>query len=131
MPNASGSVDLSSLSPEEQAAVADMAEHNATVAPPEPETQDVLTLFLVVVGLDGNPEVLAVSDPRFNSLVTLTRDHIYGAASVILKDRVAEETALATAEVMQAQAQAMMRQQQEAMLQRQVEQNLKAPGGRR
>lgn len=129
MPNASGSVDLSNLSREEEEALQSMAAQHSNNAPPEEEgAQKVLTTFLVVVGLDGNPQVMAVNDPRFDALVTLTRDHIFAAASIITKDLAAEETAMATAEIMQQQAMALQQQMQDQMLQRQVTAGLKTGG---
>lgn len=132
MPNASGSVDLSdlsNLSPEEEAALEGLAERNETT-PPEPEVQNVLTAFLVVVGLDGNPQVMALNDPKINPLTGPTPDLIHGACGVIIKDIAAMENAQATAEVMQQQAMAMQQQMQEQMLQRQVAAGLSKPGGR-
>lgn len=83
---------------------------------------------MVVVDTTGNPTIMQVSDPNMKVLVSPTPDLVYGAASVICKDRLAEESAMATAEIMQQQAMQMMAQQRDAMLEKQVQQALK--GGR-
>lgn len=124
MPDTSGSIDLSSLSAEEAEAVENLAqEKGGEPGPEQPDRQKVLTAFLVVVGLDGNPEVMAFNDGQFDILTQVTPDHIYGACSVIQKDLDAREAALVTADIMQQQAMAMQQQMQDRMLAAQVSKN--------
>jgi hypothetical protein len=127
VPDTSGSIDLSTLSEEEKAAVENLAQERGGPAE-EPEERRALTAFLVVVGLDGNPEVLSFNDPNLNLLTGPTPDLIYAAAQTIAKDFLAMETARATAEVMQQHAMALQQQMQDQMLQRQVQQGLKKGG---
>lgn len=112
MPDTSGSVDLGNLSQAEQEALEALAEKN----PPEPEKPQVLTAFLVILGVDGNPQVMAFPDPDLDMLSEPTNDLVYQAASTIVKDIKAGEVAQATVAMMAQQAQMMAQQQQEAML---------------
>lgn len=131
MPDTSGSVDLGGLSKEETEAVERLAQERGGEPGPEaPQPQKVLTAFVVVVGLDGNPQPMVFNDPQFDILTQATPDLIYAAAATVMKDIEAMENAQATAEVMQQQAMAMQQQMQEQMLQRQVAAGLKKPGGR-
>jgi hypothetical protein len=117
VPNASGSVDLSSLSTDEKDAVERLAAERGDPPPTEEEAPEkILTAFLVLVDMNFNPQVMAVQDPRFEVSTPPTPDLVYATAAVIMKDKAAQESAMATAEIMQAQAQAMMQQQQEAMI---------------
>jgi hypothetical protein len=119
VPDTTGSVDLNSLAPDEQEALEKLAAERGdppTDEPQQEEVPEVLTAFLVIVDKEFNPTVSGVNDPRFKALLPVTRDLIFGAASVIVKDLGAQEGALATAEVMQAQAQQMMAQAQEASI---------------
>jgi hypothetical protein len=128
VPDTSGSIDLSSLSDEEQEAVEELARRNGE-SPSEagaPQAQKVLTAFLVVVGLDGNPTPMAFNDPQFDILTQATPDLIHAFCGTVRKDIEAMESAQATAEVMQQQAMALQQQMQDQMLQRQVAQGLKA-----
>lgn len=120
MPNNNGAVDLSSLSAEEQAAVEQMAEQHGE-QPEEPKgPHRVLTAFMIIVGLDGNPQVMGFEDPNFELVSQPTGDLVYGAVQTVAKDLAADETARAaaqhTAQLMAAQAQAMMEQQQHAQV---------------
>jgi hypothetical protein len=112
VPDTSGSVDLGSLSQEEQEALEALAEKN----PPEPEKPQVLTAFLVVVGTDGNPQVMAFPDPDLEMLSEPTNDLVFQAASTIVKDIQLGEAAQATVAMMAQQAQMMAQHQQEAMI---------------
>jgi hypothetical protein len=127
VPDTSGSVDLSATArtPEEEEALRSLQNGERPAEEPKDGVEDILTLFLVVVGLDGNPTPMAVKDPRYNPLVELTADYIYGAVQTIAKDISAMEAARVTADVMQQQAMALQQQMQDQMLQRQVAAGLK------
>lgn len=120
MPDSSGAVDLNSISPEEKEQVERLAEERGgeQPSPEEDHRQKVLTAFLVVVGYDGNPQVLRINDPNLLVQSEPTPDLVYGAASTILKDLEAQETAQAaaamTVQAMMEQSRAMMEQQMAA-----------------
>lgn len=131
MPDASGSVDLSSLSKDEAEAVERLASERGGTEPPAAESNEprrALTAFVVIVDLNGNPEPMAFNDPSLNLLTSATPDLIYGAVQTIAKDIAAMESAQATAEVMEQKALQMQQQMQEQMLQRQVAKNLRTEG---
>lgn len=134
MPDNSGAVDLSALSPEEQDAVKKMAEENPTEEPegsypgdqnPEDNRRKVLTGFIVLVDYNGNPEVMSLPEHLVLVQSEPTPDLIYAACGVIQKDLAAQETAHATAEVMMQQARAMQEQMQAAHLAQQVKGGLR------
>jgi hypothetical protein len=111
----SASLHTDDLTPEQRERLAKMAEENP---PTESEGIKVTTAFLVVVGEDG--AVLADSNlSRALDFVLqrgATPDDIYGAASVVLKDIAAMETAQRTQQAMMMMGQAMQAQAQEAAL---------------
>ncbi|MDX3260750.1 hypothetical protein PV336_16135 [Streptomyces sp. MI02-2A] len=102
------------LTPEQRERLAQMADEN----PPAIEGRKVTTAFLVVVGDDGAVEAhsnIAVA----HELVLdrgATPDDIYGAASVVLKDISAMETANRTQQSMMMMGAAMQQRAQEAQL---------------
>lgn len=112
MADNSGAVDLGSLSQDEREAVEQLADTN----PPEAEPRKALTAFVVVVGFDGNPEVMAFEDEELVVQVHPTPDLVFAACSTVVKDLQAQETAqhaaALTAQFMTQQARAMMEQQQ-------------------
>lgn len=115
MPDNSGAVNLDALSAEDQEAVQRLAEERGgEVVAPEEATADnkreVHTAFLVLVGPDGSPEVLAFDDERLNVRQSPTPDIIYGVIQVLIKDLQAQETAAATVQATMAQARAMQEQ---------------------
>lgn len=105
----SGAVDLGNIN-------SDQKTTNTDEGATEDQRRTVLTAFLVLVGEDGNPEVLAFENPEIKVLTPPNSDLIYGAVQVIAKDMAAQETAhasaVATAQVMVQQARAMAEQQQ-------------------
>jgi hypothetical protein len=125
-------VDLSApaRTPEEEEALRSLqnGERPAEEPKDENEPDEVLTMFLVVVDLEGNPQPMGVSDPRFKQLIPATPDLIYAAAMTIAKDIAAMDAGQATAMIMQQQAMAMQQQMQDQMLQRQVAAGLKNGG---
>jgi hypothetical protein len=125
VPDNSGAVDLGSLSPEEQAKVEEMAEQSYPGdQDPGDNKPKVLTAFAVVVGYDGNPQVISYEHDDFLVQSQPTGDLIYGACATILKDMNVQETGMyaaqATQQLMMQQARAMAEQQQAA----QIAQNL-------
>jgi hypothetical protein len=128
VPDSSGSVDLSALAAEEQEAVerlaAERGEDPVDGSPEENAPKRVLTAFLVIVGLDGNPEPMAFEDPALDLVTSPTPDLIYGAAHTLIKDLSAQETAQgaahATAQLMMQQARAIAEQQQAQAIAQQV-----------
>jgi hypothetical protein len=127
-----GAVDLASLAKDEQDAVERLAAERGD-DPHAPDGSDanapkkVLTAFLVIVGLDGNPEPMAFNDPSLEVIAPPTPDLIYGAAHTLIKDLTAQETAQgaahATAQLMMQQARAMAEQQQAQAIAQQVNQS--------
>jgi hypothetical protein len=102
------------LTPEQEAALAKMAEENP---PTDEETGTaVTTAFLVAIGLDG--AVVATSDltAKFVPRRGATPDDIYGAAAVVQKDLTVMETAQRTQQQMMMVGQAMQKQAQEAQI---------------
>lgn len=124
MPDATGSVDLGGArTPEEEEALRAL---QAGEKPAEdPEAQDVLHTFLVVVDLDGNPRPIPVDHPLFKSRIQSTPDLMYGAAATMMKDFAAVEAAQTTAGIMAQQAQMI----QEQMRNQMVAQKIAAEGG--
>lgn len=133
MPDTSGSIDLSRLSEEEEAALEHLTREKGGEPGPEapPQAQKVLTAFLVVVGLDGNPTPMAFNDPQFEILAQATPDLIHAFCGTVRKDIEAMESAQATAEVMQQQAMALQQQMQERMLHQQISKDPHGSGVRR
>lgn len=128
MPDSSGAVDLNSLSAEEQKAVEDMAEKTEGSYPgdqhPDDNKPKVLTAFAVVVGYDGNPQVVSYEHDDFLVQTQPTADLVYAACATVMKDikgqEYAQAAALATHQVMMQQA----RMAQEQMEAARVAQNL-------
>lgn len=123
MPDASGAIDLSALSAEEQQAVGEMAERN----PGAEESQERIplrTAFTVIIAPDGTVN----TTPYDGTLFELERephpDEIYGSCATVLKDMSAVETASATVRMQMQQAHAIQEQMQHA----QIAQNLNLPG---
>jgi hypothetical protein len=80
----------------------------------------VLTAFSVIVGYDGNPDVVAFESDDLLLQVDPTSDLIYGACAIIQKDMSAFETAQASAQMtgqfMVQQARAMQEQMQQQQI---------------
>lgn len=115
MPNNSGSVDLSGL---RQQAEAGAGTEEQTQEPGQPTT--VLTAFAVIVGFDGDPQVVSYEHDDVDVQNRPTPDMVFAACSTILKDIQSQETAQAaaqlTASIMVQQARAMAEQQQAAQM---------------
>lgn len=120
MPDASGSVDLGSLSAEEREAVEKLAEDTGA----EPGKHPALFAFLVIADPAGNVSFYAYDGPEtapdLDVAMKLSTDLVYGAAATIQKDIAAQETATHTVQVQMAQAQAFAEQQRQAQLQAQL-----------
>jgi hypothetical protein len=126
--DSSGAVDLGNLSPEEKEAVEQMAEEHPEVAEgsypgdknPQDNKRKVLTAFSVVVGYDGNPDVVAYTGDDLLLQSDPTADLIYATCATIQKDMHAFDTAQAaaqmTASFMAQQARAMQEQMQQAQI---------------
>ena len=113
MPDNSGAINLGDLPEETQEQLARMAEETGT----EPEAEDfpakkVLTAFLVFVGEDGSPEVMAFEDEGVLVRVQPTTELIRGACHNVIQALNAQETAMVTLSRQMAQAQAMAQQMQ-------------------
>ena len=133
MPDSSGSIDLGSLPKEDQEALAAMAEEH----PPEEEEDKpkVLTAFSVVVGYDGDPQIVAYAGDDLLVQSNPTDDLIKGACRNIVDDlnvlQTAQASAHMTAQLLMQQGQQMqqqMMQQQEAA---RIAASLDLPGARR
>lgn len=119
MPDNSGAINLEDLPPEAQEQLAQMAEETGT----EPEAEGfpakrVLTAFLVFVGEDGSPEVMAFEDDGVLVRVPPTTELIRGACHNVIQALNAQETAMVTLSRQMAQAQAMAQQMQSEQLRR-------------
>lgn len=108
MPDSNGSVDLGSLSAEQQERLEKMAEENNT----EPGAMDVAYAFVVIAHENGQIQVAAYDGPSFKSGRDFINDDVYGAAATIQKDIAAMESAQAVQHLMMEQARAAMQQQQ-------------------
>lgn len=106
MADGSGAVDLSASSaPTED-------------KPKIPEEKPpVLAAFAVIIGFDGNPQVVTYEHDDFVVQHPATPDLIYGAAQTIIKDIQATETAQATLSFQMQQAQAIAQQRQAQQVQ--------------
>jgi hypothetical protein len=121
MPDSSGAVDLTavpdqqplltSLSEEEQEALAAMAEHN-----PEPEGVPVRTAFIVYIEPDGTVNITPDLAVAFVRQHIPSNDEVYGAVKTVAKDIEVQETAVATATTMQQIAMNQARAMQEAQM---------------
>lgn len=129
MPDSSGSVDLGSLSQAEQEAVEKLAEAKGGDVEPDDSKPKVLTAFTVVVGYDGNPEIVQYDGEDILLQSNPTSDLIYAACSVLMKDMQAYETAQTaaqlTAQHLAQQAQAMQQRMADAQLHQQVGKGLR------
>jgi hypothetical protein len=104
-------VAFDALSPEDQEALAKMAEDN-----PEPEGEPVRTAFLVIVGKDGSTGVMPDLDFPVVRDYLPTLDDIFGAVTTVAKDIQVQETAMGTAQAMQQMAHAQMQAMQNQRL---------------
>lgn len=130
MPDQSGAVNLadlgSTLSAEEEQRLQQMAEEH----PPDPhvpgseeeeQTQGkgnrVITAFVVIWNENGQVQVGAADGLGMDLMFPPSTDLIAGAASVLVKDMTAQETAGATINAQMQQMQAIAQQQEAARLQ--------------
>lgn len=124
MPDSSGAVDLGQVTPPTE----EPQEEERQSTDGEERKQPVLLTFGVIVGLDGNPSVVAFEHPSVQAVLQPTNDLLFMAASTLVKDLQAGETAHSAAEMtvglMQQQARAM----QEQFAQAQVAEQLRASG---
>jgi hypothetical protein len=112
--SADGPLHTDDLTDDQREALAKMAEDNP---PGEDETgTPVTTAFLVAIGLDGAVVATADLTQPFVPRRGATPDDIYGAASVVLKDLSAMETAQRTQQAMMMMGQVMQRQAEEQRL---------------
>lgn len=112
MADISGAINLGDLPEDVQEALGTMAEETGTEPDPEFPTKKVQTAFLVFVGEDGSPEVMAFDDDGVEVRLQPTSELIRGACYNILQNLNAQETAMVTLSRQMQQAQAMAQQMQ-------------------
>lgn len=116
MPDSHGSVDLGSLSSQEQEALAAMAEEHDTdpnETPAAPEALFAITAFTVVLAEGAQWMVVPAGTP-LNVQRDPAGDDFVSAAAVITKDTFVAEAAQTTAFAMQQIARQQMEQMQTA-----------------
>jgi hypothetical protein len=122
MPNTTGSVDLGSLSTEEEEALASLADQHPEDAPGatnEPERVPVDTAVLLVLSEEGEILILEPNtpvDPKRNP----TGDLLYGMFATAMKDLAGQEIAQVVVQQQLAQARLMQEQMQAQQIKSQL-----------